>query len=98
MVYVKMVNIVTLMASLGIIKKRVYTIRKLKCMDKSLKKLGRSVFKFAGVASIGKIFSKPLWEKDIVIIIVHSRFSELFDVFLIIQMLCCATLGSKRAL
>ena len=30
MVYVKMVNIVTLMASLGIIKKRVYAIRKLK--------------------------------------------------------------------
>ena len=56
MVYVKMVNIVTLMASLGIIKKRVYTIRKLKCMDKSFKKLGRSVFKFAGVTSIGKSF------------------------------------------
>ena len=57
MVYVKMVNIVTLMASLGIIKKRVYAIRKLKCMDKSLKKLGRSVFKFAGVTSIiGKSF------------------------------------------
>ena len=49
MVYVKMVNIVTLMASLGIIKKRVYAIRKLKCMDKSLKKLGRSIFKFARV-------------------------------------------------
>ena len=61
MVYVKMVNIVTLMASLGIIKKKVYAIRKLKCMDKSLKKLGRSVFKFAGVTSIyWKIFSKPL--------------------------------------
>ena len=56
MVYVKMVNIVTLMASLGIIKKRVYAIRKLKCMDKSLKKLGRSVFKFVGVTSIGKSF------------------------------------------
>ena len=52
MVYVKMVNIVTLMASLGIIKKRVYAIRKLKCMDKSLKKLAWSVFKFAGVTSI----------------------------------------------
>ena len=76
MVYVKMVNIVTLMASLGIIKKRVYAIRKLKCMDKSLKKLGRSVFKFAGVTSIiGKSFQNH--QKDIVIILVHSHFSEL---------------------
>ena len=56
MVYVKKVNMLTLIASLGVIKKRVYTIRKLKCMDKSLKKLGRSVFKFAGVTSIGKSF------------------------------------------
>ena len=30
MVYVKEVNILTLMASLGVIKKRVYAIRKLK--------------------------------------------------------------------
>ena len=30
MVYVKKVNIVTLMASLGVIKKRIYAIRKLK--------------------------------------------------------------------
>ena len=36
--------------------------------------------------------------KKIVIIIVHSRFSEWFDVFLIIQMSFWATLGSKRAL
>ena len=38
MVYAKMVNIVTLMASLGAIKKRVYAIRKLK-VEKSLKQL-----------------------------------------------------------
>ena len=76
MVYVKMVNIVTLMASLGIIKKRVYATRKLKCMDKSLKKFGRSVFKFPAVTgtSIGKSFQNH--SKHIVIIIAHLRFSE----------------------
>ena len=75
MVYARMVNIVTLMASLGIIENRVYCWSYINW----------------------KIFSKSL-KRYCYYIIVHLRFSERFDVFLVIQMSFCATLGFKRAL
>ena len=56
MVYVKMVNIVTLMGSLGVIKKRsVYAIRKL-----IVKKVGPIRFQVCWSYINWKIFSKPL--------------------------------------
>ena len=92
MVYVKMVNIVTLMGSLGVIKKRsVYAIRKL-----IVEKVGPIRFHVCWSYINWKIFSKP--SKSIVIIIVHSLFSERFDVLFVIQMSFCATLGSEWAL
>ena len=90
MVYVKMVNIVTLMGSLGVIKKRsVYAIRKL-----IVEKVGP--IRFHVCWSYINWKTKPL--KSIVIIIGHSLFSERFDVLFVIQMSFCATLGSEWAL
>ena len=93
MVYVKMVNIVTLMASIGVIKKRE---RKLKWTNplKSWADPFTSLLELHQF--IGKSFQNHL--KDIVIIIVHLCFSERFDVFLVIQVSFSATLGPKRAL